>query len=301
MNLSSSRRIAPVPVRRGTGLLIALAVSVASVVLLVVASAGGVRLSVWLTPRPEPAWHKRLAGLPPEAPLSLAVATHGRDIFMRACAQCHAASGLGMQGLGKDLVRSDFVADMADPPLVAFIERGRPVGDPLNTTRIAMPPKGGLDSLTTEDLRAVASYLRGLQDPRRMPELPAWAPAPMVVSAAEKEAALAAAGGDEELAEYIASGDKLFHSTCIACHGKGGVGVAGNGKSLVANPFIISLDDDGLLAFVQQGRGPSDPKNTTGIQMPPKGGNPALSEDDILDIIAYLRTLQNGRAVTGGG
>jgi hypothetical protein len=26
--------------------------------------------------------------------------------------------------------------------------------------------------------------------------------------------------------------------------------------------------------------------------MPAKGGNPALSEDDLLDIISYLRTLQ---------
>ena len=50
-------------------------------------------------------------------------------------------------------------------------------------------------------------------------------------------------------------------------------------------------DDDALLAFIKQGRSPSDPKNTTGIQMPPKGGNPAMSDDDILDVIAYLRTM----------
>jgi disulfide bond formation protein DsbB len=39
-----------------------------------------------------------------------------------------------------------------------------------------------------------------------------------------------------------------------------------------------------------------DPLNTTGIDMPGKGGNPALTDDNILAIIAYLRTLaaENG-------
>ena len=108
---------------------------------------------------------------------------------------------------------------------------------------------------------------------------------------------MAAAGGDEELAEYIASGMKLYASSCIACHGAGGVGMKGNGKALVNNEFIRGLNDDDLLAFIKRGRDPSDPKNTTGVGMPAKGGNPALSEDDLLDIICYLRTLQNDKPV----
>jgi hypothetical protein len=35
--------------------------------------------------------------------------------------------------------------------------------------------------------------------------------------------------------------------------------------------------------------------------MPAKGGNPALSEDDLLDIIAYLRTLQGLPASAANG
>ena len=56
--------------------------------------------------------------------------------------------------------------------------------------------------------------------------------------------------------------------------------------------FCKSLDDDGLLAFVKKGRDPGDPLNTTKILMPPKGGNPALSDDDLLDVISYVRSLQ---------
>jgi cytochrome c5 len=32
--------------------------------------------------------------------------------------------------------------------------------------------------------------------------------------------------------------------------------------------------------------------------MPAKGGNPALSDDDILDVIAYLRSLQSSAALS---
>lgn len=252
----------------------------------------GVKLSVLMTPRPEPAVHARLASAAPGSEIPVELARHGRRVFETTCALCHSSSGLGKAGLGKDLVRSDFVADTGDAALVAFIEKGRPATDPQNTMKIPMPPKGGVDSLTQDDLRAVVNYVRALQDPRRMPALEAWAPPAVVITEADKAAALAAAGGDAELAQFIASGNKLFHSTCVACHGSGGVGIQGNGKALVKNEFIKSLNDDALLAFVKQGRAPGDPKNTTGIQMPPKGGNPAMSDDDILDVISYLRTLQ---------
>ena len=253
----------------------------------------GVRVSVALTPRPEPKVHVRLASRAAGALIPVEVARHGRQIFEATCASCHGSSGLGKAGLGKDLVRSDFIADAPDVGLVAFIEKGRAASDPANTTKVPMPPKGGNDALTNEDLVAVVGYMRALQDPRRMPVLEAYVPPPPAApSEADKAAALASAGGDAELAEYIASGNKIFHTSCVACHGKGATGVAGNGKALAKNEFIQSLDDDALLAFIKAGRAPTDPKNTTGIQMPPKGGNPAMSDDDILDVISYLRTLQ---------
>lgn len=238
--------------------------------------------------------HADLVASPALPLLSVEDATHGRDLFAGACVACHGADARGVQGLGKNLLESNFVATQDDEQLKQFLITGRP-----NARPVGMPPKAGRDDLTDEDLRHLVVYMRGLQDPRRMPELPAMVTdAPP--TAAQQDAALAAAGGDKELAGYIASGDKLFHSSCIACHGKGGVGIAGNGKALANNEFIRSLDDDSLLAFIKQGRSPSDPKNTTGIQMPPKGGNPAMSDDDILDVIAYLRTLQGTKPGTPG-
>lgn len=66
----------------------------------------------------------------------------------------------------------------------------------------------------------------------------------------------------------------------------------GLGKPLKASDFIASKSDAELLTFVKSGRPVWDAENTTGIDMPPKGGNPALTDDQIADIITFIRTLQ---------
>ena len=105
-------------------------------------------------------------------------------------------------------------------------------------------------------------------------------------SAAEPAAEEAMATGD------AVHGEELFVSTCFACHGEGGVGIEGLGKDMTTSEFIKGLSDKELLAFIKVGRSVSDPANTTGVDMPLKGGNPALTDDDINDIIAYMRTLE---------
>jgi disulfide bond formation protein DsbB len=89
-----------------------------------------------------------------------------------------------------------------------------------------------------------------------------------------------------------AKGKALFSTACSACHGPNGEGVTGLGKPWVGSTFIQDSSDAELLAFVKKGRPASDPANTTGIDMPPKGGNPALTDDDLNNIIAFMRTLQ---------
>lgn len=93
-------------------------------------------------------------------------------------------------------------------------------------------------------------------------------------------------------AEDVASGQTLYRSTCAACHGPAGEGVKGLGKDMTSSEFIAGLTDDELLAFIKRGRDASDPLNTTGVMMPPKGGNPALSDEKIVDIIAFIRSIQ---------
>ncbi len=87
-------------------------------------------------------------------------------------------------------------------------------------------------------------------------------------------------------------GAELFAGTCAACHGPNAEGLPGLGKNLTTSEFVASQTDEQLLEFIKKGRDVTDPANTTGVAMPPSGGNPALTDEDLLNIIAYIRTLQ---------
>ncbi len=93
-----------------------------------------------------------------------------------------------------------------------------------------------------------------------------------------------------------AKGRDLFRNTCAACHGLRGEGIPGQGKDMRGSEFIGKLDDAGLLAFIQRGRMPNDPSNTTGRMMPPRGGNSVLTDENLLDIIAYVREIHRQAA-----
>ena len=89
-----------------------------------------------------------------------------------------------------------------------------------------------------------------------------------------------------------ATGEKLFATSCATCHGSDGAGVRGLGKDLTSGEFVSSKTDDELVEFIKVGRPADDPLNTTGVTMLPKGGNLALTDQDLKDIVAYIRTLQ---------
>lgn len=88
------------------------------------------------------------------------------------------------------------------------------------------------------------------------------------------------------------AGETKYQGTCASCHGLDAKGLPSLGKDLTTSTFSKGLSDADLVAFVTKGRSTSDPANTTGVDMPAKGGNPALSEKDLYDIVAYLRTVQ---------
>jgi mono/diheme cytochrome c family protein len=87
------------------------------------------------------------------------------------------------------------------------------------------------------------------------------------------------------------AGKVQYDMLCIACHGPGGEGIEGLGKPFTTSEFLREKNDAEMVEFIKTGRPSGDPLNTTGIDMPPKGGNPALTDEQILDIIAYVRTL----------
>lgn len=86
-------------------------------------------------------------------------------------------------------------------------------------------------------------------------------------------------------------GNALYQSNCSACHGPDAKGIDGLGKTLVGSKMMKMSDKD-LVEFVKKGRDPSDKENTTGIAMPPKGGNAALTDEQIGAIVTHLKGLK---------
>lgn len=108
----------------------------------------------------------------PAAPVAAAApavaagdATLGQQVFSTTCAACHGPAGEGVQGLGKDMTHSEFIAGLSDAELLEFIKVGRRIDDPLNTTKVDMPPKGGNPALTDEQLINIIAYIRSIHQP----------------------------------------------------------------------------------------------------------------------------------------
>jgi len=87
-------------------------------------------------------------------------------------------------------------------------------------------------------------------------------------------------------------GKQLFNMSCFVCHGPTGAGVPGLGANLRESKFVAAKTDDALIAFIKVGRQPGDPNTVLNLTMPPKGGNPALDDKSLVDVVAFLRTLQ---------
>ena len=100
--------------------------------------------------------------------------------------------------------------------------------------------------------------------------------------------------GDEEASIAVGNpedGESLY-ITCAGCHGAGGEGIDGLGVALTQNEYIQSHSDAELVAYIIEGRAADAPENRSGLAMPAWGGNPSLTQRNLTDIVAYLRTLE---------
>lgn len=86
-------------------------------------------------------------------------------------------------------------------------------------------------------------------------------------------------------------GKKIFLGTCASCHGVTGEGIKGQGAKLAGSEFIRQHDAPGLLAFVKKGRQPFDADSIMHLSMPARGGNPALNDQSLLDVVTFVKSL----------
>ncbi len=204
----------------------------------------------------------------------------GEQVYMDTCKVCHGPDAKGIVGLGKPLVNTSYVLDNDDAELFDNIANGRMPDDPANTTGMAMPARGA-QGISDEQIHEVIAYIRTLQDPSApRASMDAW----IVERPSPSDA-----GGEGDGVEVM--GRDLFVSACSACHGPNGEGMEGLGKPFTTSQFVKDASDKELLTMIKMGRPVWDAANTTGVDMPPKGGNPAITDEELMDIITYIRSI----------
>jgi len=82
-----------------------------------------------------------------------------------------------------------------------------------------------------------------------------------------------------------AKGKAVFETTCIRCHGKDGRGVIPGIPNFTGRKSPLYKADDELMKNVWNGyKSPG-----AFLSMPPKGGNPDLTEVELQNVIQYIR------------
>jgi mono/diheme cytochrome c family protein len=78
------------------------------------------------------------------------------------------------------------------------------------------------------------------------------------------------------------AGSGIYHNTCITCHGEDGHGTRRGMPDLTTG--VMAYSSSSLTEHIRHGfqtrRRP--------LAMPPKGGNPDLTDEDIRNVLSYL-------------
>ena len=82
-----------------------------------------------------------------------------------------------------------------------------------------------------------------------------------------------------------AAGEAVYNGTCTACHGPNGKGIIPGMPDLTKSGGSLSKPDDVLIGSITNGL----ESGTAPLAMPAKGGNPSLSDEDIVNVLGYLR------------
>ncbi len=81
------------------------------------------------------------------------------------------------------------------------------------------------------------------------------------------------------------SGKEIYSQTCIACHGANGEGMVPGAPNFPSKNSPLSKSDDELVKNITNGfQTPDSP-----MAMPAKGGNSALTTQDIKNVLSYIR------------
>lgn len=195
----------------------------------------------------------------------------GEAVVKAVCLTCHQAGVANAPKLGDQQAWAPRIKQGLDT-LVQSVIKGKG----------AMPPKGGDAALTEEEAVRAVVYMANqsganFKEPpapkeaaKPAPQAQAAVPIPPPPPPAEKGAA-------QKPAASAANGKAVYDKTCVACHSTGVAGAPKLGDKAAWAPRI----KDGMDVMVEialKGKG----------AMPPKGGNPSLSEAEVRAAVEFM-------------
>ena len=191
------------------------------------------------------------------APTAAPGARSGEEIVKATCAACHQAGVAGAPKLGNAAEWAPRIKSGLNA-LVQSVIKGKG----------AMPPKAGDTSLTeTEITRAVAFMANQAGAKFKEPPAPKQAAQAVEAKPAATPSKPAAA----------ADGKGVYDKVCFACHAQSVAGSPKLGDKEAWAPRL-KAGVDGLMQSVIKGKG----------AMPPKAGNPSLSDQEIRAAVEFM-------------
>ena len=204
----------------------------------------------------------------------------GEGIYGNVCSACHESGAAGAPIRGDE----EAWAERAEQGFATLLDHAiNGIG--------AMPAKGGNPNLSDEEVEAAVAYM--VEPVMDVPELGGGDEAASEEEAAEGEEAATeeemaanddAASEEDAAASEEASGgsdldgEALYASSgCVACHDNGVAGAPTTGDS-EAWAARLEKGADELYASAINGIG----------AMPAKGGNPNLSDEEVMAVVDYL-------------
>jgi len=85
--------------------------------------------------------------------------------------------------------------------------------------------------------------------------------------------------------DHIQAGKNVYDGTCVACHGANGKGIMPGIPDFTKKASPLTQEDSVLFEHVKNGF--ESPGSF--MAMPPAGGNPDLTDDQIRYVVEYLR------------
>lgn len=179
----------------------------------------------------------------------------GEKVYKQQCITCHGQTGKGEGSkTGTALNNQHFLSSVSNKDLTNYIKFGR--------TGTEMPSYGS--KISKKDLTNLVAYIRNWQTE----EIKMSAP--------------------KAISGNVENGERLYRLYCLTCHGENAAGMPKMGPALSNAEYLKYTSDKQIWVTVAYGR------ENTGMGSSLKGleGVKQLKEEEITDIVSYIRSLQ---------